>query len=115
MPKPSWAKINIGEYTGDGATSQAITGIGFRPQRLRIFVKKTVDNTKMNSFETNTKIVAWHANGGCVTHTTDTANNHQFDTDKILSLDVDGFTVGDNSADQNPNKSGEVYAYEAMG
>ena len=39
----------------------------------------------------------------------------KFFTDRILSLDADGFTVDDAGADDNPNENGTTYSYLAIG
>ena len=105
-------RTRTGSYVGDGTTSQAITGIGFKPKWLRIYAKRTVDGATMPSFETTTEIMADHANGGCIAHFKD--GGHTFETNKIISLDDDGFTVDDNGADDAPNKDGLDYRYIAI-
>ena len=105
--------VKRGTYVGDGATSRGITGVGFKPTRVVIYVKKTTDNDPIVFFETDIEINSWHVDGGSIT--SKAVGNHQFDSNKILSLDADGFTIGDNGADQKPNTLNEDYAWVAYG
>ena len=94
-------RISVGTYTGDGNTTQAITGVGFQPQVVVIYghtnayemvVKSDQDST--SSFRIGTS---------------------QFLTDLIISLDSDGFTVGDaTSGGSNPNANTIVFTYIAL-
>ena len=106
-------KCVTGEYTGDGTTSQTITDIGIKPKFLWIWGRETVDDTAMTSFVTTDTIVDDNAAGGAFKILG--AGTHSFETDKILSLDSDGFTVDDDGIDNHPNKSGIVYNYMAIG
>jgi len=91
------SSFKSGTYTGDGTTSQAITGVGFQPEYVRILgysaaVEITAD------FPAGT---SWHSN-----------NEHG--TDMIISIDADGFTVDDGGGDADPNVNGFTYYYIAM-
>lgn len=105
--------IKTGTYTGDGTTSQAITGIGFSPKYVKIWRRETVDNTGLVIFETTPDIIDDNAAGGAILH--DGVLDHSFQTDKIISLDSDGFTVDDSGIDANPNQDTIVYNYMALG
>ena len=109
---PYMAKIATGTYTGDGATSQAITGVGFRPKYVMIVARATTAGS-IGLYETTDTIIDDHASGMTFYHSSTT--QHWLETDRIISLDADGFTVDDAGADADPNKSGQVYNYLAMG
>ena len=89
--------MNIGTYTGDGGATKAITGVGFRPRVLlvefftdkRVYLKTTNDTTGAMSLTTLAYV-----------------------DDVIISLDADGFTMGDTD---NMNKLDEAYAWIAWG
>jgi len=111
----AWEPINrtkTGEYTGDGTTSMAVTGIGFAPTTLKIWRRETVDNAATVMLETTTEIMDDNAAGGAVASIS-TDPEHRFLTDSIISLDADGFTVDDAGTDRDPNTSGVVYNYKA--
>lgn len=101
-----------GSYVGNGGASLAITGVGFKANFLKIWAKETVDDTTTPVFETTQIINTNNVSGGCVTHKAN--GTVQFDTGKIRSIDNDGFTVGDNGINENPNKSGSVYDFIAL-
>jgi len=103
------ARIKIGTYTGNGATSLAITGVGFSPKYVRIWERATSDGTGVYVGETNTAIIDDNAAGGAVVAGTTFRDN------EIISLDTDGFTVDDDGADAHPNKNSSVYSYMALG
>lgn len=85
-----------GTYTGDGAATKAITGVGFQPsvvivhdQDNEMGVKTDQDGTK-------------------------TFRYSSYQDDHIVSLDSDGFTVGDGTASANLyNTNTTVYTYIA--
>lgn len=108
------ALIATGSYTGDGTTSLAITGVGFTPNYLRIWVRKTSGGLITQIFETTDTIIDDNASGMAINYD-DTANQHESAINAIISLDSDGFTVDDAGSDSHPNKSGEVYNFVAMG
>ncbi len=86
-------RMKVGVYSGGGAATQAITGVGFQPTALFIF---PVDSE--NSFirtstmaSTNSKEIA----------------TDSFPNDSIRSLDADGFTVGNGTgSNDNMTRSG---------
>lgn len=106
------SKVYTGSYTGDGSTTQAITGVGFQPKYLKIWERETVDTTALLQWETTDTIVDDNASGGAIW---DLGNQLQFKTNRIVSLDTDGFTVDDGGSDLGPNKSGDVYNYICFG
>ena len=103
-------QIKTGTYTGDGATSLGITGVGFTPLFLRIWDRQTVDGTAMEPYETSKDMIDDIGAGAAYD-----VKNAQIKDNKIISLDADGFTVDDDGADAHPNKSGQVYNYWALG
>ena len=103
------AGIVSGTYTGDGTTSQAITGLGGTPKYLRIWEQKTTDTSALFIFETTTEIIGDIAGGGSIRKSDSDA--FRFKDNRVVSLDSDGFTVGDDSIDAHPNKNGRVYNY----
>ena len=84
-----------GVYTGDGAATQAIVGVGFRPRMVWICYQgeqvAPADGISMG-FKTDQDglFAAFYRTGG--------AGGCKYDNDTIISLDADGFTVGDSSA-----------------
>jgi len=110
-PPTAVAHIATGTYTGDGTTSQAITGLGFQPKFVWIVQRQTLDGTAINiSPFTTDVIVDDNAAGGAID-----VKNSQFETNQIISLDADGFTVDDDSTDADPNTNTQVYNYLAIG
>ena len=106
------ARIATGTYTGDDSTSQAITGIGFPPKYVRIWIRLTVENSAEEIFETTDTIVDDNASGGTVR---DRAADVNFKINQIIALGADGFTVDDGGTNGNPNTAGTVYNYLALG
>lgn len=106
----SWTKS--GSYTGDGTTSMAVTGIGFKPKYVKIWKRETVDGSAITAFETTDTIIDDHVDGGA--YKILGAGTHSFETNKIISLDADGFTVDDDGVDNHPNKLNQVYNYLAI-
>lgn len=107
----TFAKIKTGSYTGNGAESHAITGVGFAPKYVYIFQRITTHETAVAPFMTTPEIVDDHANGGCIAF----SGWPIFLIDAIISLDADGFTVDDGGDNDHPNKSTIVYNYLCIG
>lgn len=97
--------IATGQYTGDGSTSQGITGVGFRVK----FV--IIERYKVSGGECN---VMWKSDQHATTYATTIEIDSQA-TDDIISLDADGFTVDDAGVDSDPNANAVVYQYIAFG
>lgn len=104
------ASIATGSYTGDGSTSLGVTGVGFTPKLLWIIQRTTSTGGGADVYMTSTTIIDDISGGAAVDISEDLAH-----TNKIISLDSDGFTVDDNSADHRPNTASEVYNYIAIG
>lgn len=99
------ATVATGEYTGDGAASQSITGLGFMPQRLLLGVRVTVPTVGGFYTWTTSAILDDSVSGMAV----DMASGNT-GTGIIVSLDSDGFTVS-----SSKNSLGQVYNYWAVG
>jgi hypothetical protein len=99
------AQVTTGSYTGDGNTSQAITGVGFEPKYVHIFG----GGGGQQPVETYADFIDIDATDGMSIRLAQYANS-----DIIRSLDSDGFTVGDYLV-SNQNGSGQTYYYLAIG
>ena len=91
------AAVASGSYAGNGVASRSITGAGFRPD---VVIVKADSNSVAAVVRTATMGVAKEMTG--------TANAS---TGYILSLDADGFTVGNGS---RVNQSGTTYYWIAF-
>lgn len=92
----------VGTYTGDGATTKAITGVGFQPRFLWLYSTTT---STAAGFKTSLDA---GGNSSVVPST--------YTTDHIISLDSGGFTVGDGTteASNRYNVTARVYIYLAF-
>ena len=108
------AKIQTLTYTGDGGIAQHID-TNITPLYVRIWNRQTVDGAIIVAIETIDTIIDDHANGGAIWIAGAGAGENQFLTDRIISLDADGFTVDDAGADGHPNKNGQVYNVLVLG
>ena len=100
------ARFNAGTYIGDGSISQAITGIGFEPDYVRIWQRETEHGNEVQVFETTPEIMDDNVEGGAIF-----VKDSKFVTNAIISIDNDGFTVDDDESDSHPNESGTVYNF----
>lgn len=105
-------KMATGSYTGDGATSKAITGLGFQPRYVKIVQRRTSAASTVLMFETWDTINDDNVNGGAIYFA---AGAITFETDAIISLNADGFTVDDAGSDSAPNANGALYNWVAFG
>lgn len=107
----NFARIKYGTYTGNGAVSQAITGIGFAPEIVIITLDGTgADSgiwlcTKQMAADESQEIIS----AGAAAASVDKNAN------QIISMDDDGFTVDDGGGDSHPNKNTQVYDFIAIG
>lgn len=101
------ARIKTGTYTGDGAATKAITGVGFQPKHLEII--SNADTAPTMRFVKNDQMGTLAFGGD--------PNVFETKPDVIISLDADGFTVGDGTgANANwCNTNTKAYAYTAWG
>lgn len=106
--------IKTGNYTGNGAESYGITGIGFQPKFVIIWPHPTANAQnsmmfiKLDQSWSGLCIVEWGVVG------TSGYGPAAYDN-RILSLDSDGFTVDDQGTDAHPNTNGTTYDYIALG
>ena len=104
------AKIKTGTYTGNGSTSQAITGIGFTVKYVKIWQHLTSAEALVIYEKVDQSWGTW-----AQVHSHTAGSEHLSVDDRIIALGADGFTVDDAGIDTQPNKDGEVYDYLALG
>ena len=102
----STVNIKTGTYTGDGSLSQGITGIGFQPTYVHVFDSE--------AHGVATQLFFCHENIGAGLTTMAYSGTVNTANDRIISLDLDGFTVDDQGANGHPNKNAQVYLYLAV-
>jgi len=102
------SSIAQGNYTGDGATSLAITGLGFSVKMVYI--------ATLSYSGTIETYVAHDSTVGAVGagHSWNNSTGVIYDN-RIIDLGTDGFTVDDDAGDSHPNKSSQNYSYCAWG
>jgi hypothetical protein len=88
-------ELSVGYYFGNGAASQAVSGLGYSPEYVTVMAATA--QRAVQRFEGMTRAFQFDADTGT--------------TNRITSLDSDGFSVG-NSAEVNQN--GTAYGYIAM-
>lgn len=112
---PTTANITTGTYTGDGTTSNAITGLGFPPSYVKIVASSAADLTANIFYETWDELNDDAPTGQGLAHTAIATLEHIYINESISSLDADGFTVSDRSINADPNAVGVTYNYVAFG
>lgn len=86
-PAGDGLQVATGTYTGDGAATQAIVGIGFQPTFVIVY-NSTVGQVFLDvCYKTDVD--------GIFTQYTSAGTAGRYEVDHIISLDADGFTVGD--------------------
>jgi len=98
----SASEMAIGTYTGNGSATQAITGVGFQPDYLHVYAQNGSYNGWEKSSHDGTK-------ARDLTHI-------YYQDDHIISLDSDGFTVGDGTSGigNSANVNTVVYVYPSV-
>ena len=81
-------RIKTGIYTGDGAATQAITGVGFRPKYAQVRERTDLVG-RLNIWEKTDVMPV-----GTATQHIGVGGHIGIVTDALQSLDSDGFTVG---------------------
>lgn len=110
--KAAAIRIHTGTYAGDGTVSHSITGIGFRPRYVKIWRGFDAASNYGEIYERADVF----ASNLSYNHSSDwPTQRHPVFSDKIISLDADGFTVDDGGADLHPNKLGTIYWFLALG
>ena len=89
-----------GIYSGDGNVTQQITGLGFEPDVVIIRANTTVKT-------------AWIATSAMPADTSKLFGTIALKTDRIVSLDADGFTVGDHNQANDVALTYYFYAWKA--
>jgi len=97
------ARIKIGTYFGDGNSTQEITGVGFEPDA--VFVFPHAGGAAYTE--------CWVKTSGMGTYAKEFKEHSNWWEDIIISLDEDGFTVGDGGSNVL-NTSGRTYSYIAI-
>lgn len=101
-----------GEYTGDGNATFAVTGVGFKPKKVVIFTQAT---TSVSACRYACKTDQDGLNANFIGSNAASTYFGTYDTDIIISLDNDGFTVGDMtpSGFNATNINGRLYTWTA--
>lgn len=101
-------QIKVGSYTGNGSDPQAVTGVGFLPVFLIVWMRHDSDNNRGIAFRATPDSSALSV--GQAEESIDYRNN-------ISSLDADGFSVRNSGSVDNfyGNESGKLYSYVAFG
>jgi len=103
-------RFAVGTYTGDGAATQAITGIGFQPIVVIIYQHRDwIFRADMPAIKTD--------QDGAFSMAHDGGLGYRWQQDNIISLDADGFTVGDGTplGLNMCNVNAYVYTYICFG
>lgn len=102
-----------GQYTGDGATSQQITGLGIDVIAVWVNNRETADAAAAAIDYATELMVDNNAAGLSLRHLN--GGGHSFQTNRIIAMGDGFFTVDDNGADQAPNANSTLYEYLAIG
>jgi len=100
-----------GTYTGDGNATKAITGVGFAPKMILVYPQVNQTNGwGMRSDQDGLNYMGWKTFTGA-------EYNFRYTTDNVISLDADGFTVGDGTTlgVNWMNVLGRVYSFACWG
>lgn len=102
---PDVAEIRIGTYTGDNNATQAIVGLGFKPDSIKIIEQISACYIGTKNDQDGTKTMM----------TTGSSGVYAYQDDHIVSFDADGFTVGDGTGTTNKlNQNAQAYSYVAL-
>jgi len=100
--------IATGSYLGDGNATQAIIGVGFLPRFLMVYSRDVALTNELKGWKSNVdglNAYFWWSGGRA----------WRWKPDYIISLDADGFTIGDGTGDIGNylNVLGKTYSYIA--
>lgn len=98
-PLPAQMRVATGSYVGNGTDNRSITGIGFAPDA--VFIKGNVGQPAIVRLATMSAGVSKTLNGGGAV------------TNRIKSLNSDGFTIG-TDADVNNSSPAKTYYWIAF-
>jgi len=105
--------VAFGTYTGDGNATKAITGLGFQPKLVILWAKVQTIGATCIFFKTNQDGLNALT---LVTVSGDFTAYFEYYLDAVISLDSDGFTVGDCTGHgaNYTNYNGRSYTYIAL-
>lgn len=104
MP-PQMVRMAMGTYTGNGVNNRSITGLGFSPDWVLIYIP--------DGSESHRPVFKGRNFSGTRSRNFVDSDLH---TDQILSLDADGFTLGGSGGNRHlTNQPGVNYGYLALG
>jgi len=109
------AQCVTGSYSGDAASSQAITGLSVLPKFITISKKNTAATANDTFSISNTTIFDNNAAGYVYSFGNNSAHG-QFVAGKLTALGTDGFTVSNDVTTYGSlNGAGNVYDYMVIG
>jgi len=113
LPEGAEMRMKTGSYTGNPNATQSVTGVNFQPEFVIVWAR--VDGSGVIS-----PVFKIASDGTKSLHGTFLSPNAaaQYEDDHIVSLDVDGFTVGDGTGASYGNVCNvntRVYSYVAFG
>jgi hypothetical protein len=103
-----------GTYTGNGNPTQSITGIGFKPSVLTIYIQASEVDMFIGT-TTNQDYSSYYGSQMTADLNVETGSG-TWEPDDILSLDAGGFTVsgsGGGVSGDNYNSNGYVFTFIA--
>jgi hypothetical protein len=105
-PSSNICRHVTGYYTGNASTTQSITGIGFKPKTITI---EPLDASAMGHYTKDNSMATSYAKFHDM-------NVSVLEAD-LITLDADGFTLGDGSggSGENPNQNTKIFAFHAWG
>jgi len=100
-------QMTTGTYTGDGNATQAIAGVGFQP--TIVLICNSAGGIRGRGVRTD-------AENDAYTSWDDDGNGSGYSVDNVISLDADGFTVGDGTGGFTDvfNVNAQLYTFIAF-
>lgn len=109
----NFSSVVTGTYTGDGTTSQAITA-GIAGEQIKsVIVQARVTSTGSvvnRGFEWTTDTIVDDITAGCSLNLWNT-ELPEWQSNAIIAVGTNSFTVDDAGGDAHPNKNGQTYNY----
>ena len=112
---PTTSAIAAGTYTGDGATTKNITGLGFTPKWVKVWHIDASATHKVYAVEATASIMATTSDKRSILTYSGNSEETSIVDNAIIAFASDQFTVDDAGTDSHPNKNGETYHYLAIG